>query len=74
MKQTNQVVKMDWRGYQIEVPAGTAITHQTALGYDENYNFVNDFSWIPKDMPLMLHDAIYYGINIPKEYVSEITN
>lgn len=57
----------------ITVPKGTSITNMTALGEDTNYNFVNDFKWIDENYPevsnIMKHDAIYYGINVPKEYV-----
>lgn len=69
---TKTEIKMNFRGYNITIPKGTAITHQTALGIDLNYNFVNDFAWIPKDMPLLRHDAVYYGINIPADLVEEI--
>jgi len=55
------------------VPAGTKLTHQTACGIDKNYHFVADLSWIKKNYPtidrVLLHDATYYGIDVPKEYV-----
>ena len=72
MKQTNKEIKMNFRGYDIVIPAGTRTTHKTALGIDPNYNFIDDFSFIPKDMPLLKHDAMYYGIDIPAEDVSDI--
>lgn len=67
---TKEEIKMNFRGYDIAIPKGTATTHQTATGKDENYNFINDFSWIPKykdgtPMHGLIHDAIHYGINIP---------
>lgn len=72
MKQTTQEIKMNFKGYDITIPAGTRVTNKTACGVDEKYNFVDDLSWIPKDMPLLRHDATYYGVDIPAEYVTEI--
>lgn len=71
-KVTSQDIPMHFRGYDIVVPKGTRITHRTALGTDPNYNFVDDLSWIDKKYPLLHHDAYYYGINVPKEYVIEV--
>lgn len=72
MLQTKEVIKMNFRGYEIEIPAGTSTTHQTALGIDEKYNFINDFSWISKDLPLLKMDAQNYGINIAPELLEDI--
>jgi hypothetical protein len=73
MERTNTDITMHWRGFEITIPKGTAITHTTACGYDENYNFVNEFGWL-KNHPYysfaMLHDALHYGINVDREYVS----
>lgn len=64
----------------ITVPKGTRVTHQTAMGVDENYNFVADLSWIPlvehngrkiKQYGL-IHDLTFYGLNVPKQYIEEI--
>jgi len=77
MLQTNQDVTMTYREYgEITIPKGTRLTHNTAMGKDLNYNFVDDLSWIPlvdgiKQFGL-IHDATYYGINIPKEFVEDI--
>jgi len=68
-KVTKEEIKMNFKGYDIIIPKGTAITHQTACGYDEKYNFINDLSFIPKDMPLLKHDAFYYGIDIPADKI-----
>ncbi|HEY3525881.1 MAG TPA: hypothetical protein VGK47_06775 [Nitrososphaeraceae archaeon] len=73
MEKTNQEIKMSWRGYDITIPKGTRITHNTALGVDPKYNFVDDLSWIDKKTQFGLHhDATYYGIDVPAEFVSEI--
>jgi hypothetical protein len=71
MKRTKQEIKMNFRGYDITIPKGTATTHNTALGEDKNYNFINQFDWVPKNMPLLKHDAVYYGIDIPAELIEE---
>jgi len=60
----------------ITVPKGTRLTHQTAMGIDKNYHFVSDMSWITKNYPtiakVLIHDVTYYGINVPKEFVTEL--
>ena len=59
----------------ITVPKGTRVTHQTAMGIDKDYHFVNEFGWIDKNYPeikqLLKHDVVYSGINVPKEFVDE---
>jgi hypothetical protein len=70
MLQTTKEIKMTYKGYDITIPKGTRITHQTAIGFDSNYCFVDDLTWIPKNQPLLRHDAFYYGINVPSEYVA----
>ena len=69
---------MEFMNYgKITIPKGTRITHKTACGVDESYNFVADLNWIPlhdngvKQYGL-IHDATYRGINISKEFVEEI--
>jgi hypothetical protein len=73
---TNQDVKISFKDYgEIVVPKGTRLTHQTAVGIDENYHFVDDLSWITTSYPtiasILKHDAEYYGINIPVEFVTK---
>jgi len=57
----------------ITVPKGTRVTNKTAVGVDDNYRFVDEFEWIKKNYPDISYpltmDAIFYGINIPKEHV-----
>lgn len=67
----------NYRNYgKITVPAGVAVTHQTASGIDPEYHFVNQFDWIKKDYPeishpmMLPHDVVHYGINVPKEYIN----
>lgn len=59
---------------EITVPVGTLVSHNTALGKDDNYHFVEEFDWIDRDYPriayLLKHDAEHYGINVPKEYIA----
>lgn len=71
---TKEDCTINFRHYgPITIPAWTKLTHRTALGYDDRYNFVDDFNWIdnnyPKIAKILKHDAKYYGINIPIEYV-----
>jgi hypothetical protein len=71
---TKTDVTVNFRGFgEIVVPKGTKLTNRTATGIDEKYHFVDEFEWIDKNYPtinnLLKHDAIYYGINIPDEYV-----
>lgn len=76
-KQTSQDVKINFRDYgEIVVPKGTRITHRTAMGVDENYHFVDDLRWIETNYKsinkVLRHDAYYYGIDIPKEFIETI--
>jgi hypothetical protein len=78
MKVTKEELKIKFRDYgEIIIPKGTRTTNKTACGIDENYNFVDNLSWIPthdngvKQYGL-IHDATYYGINIPKDKIEEI--
>lgn len=57
---------------ELEIPAGLPVTSQTALGYDENYNFLNDFSFLPEDLEYIKHDLIYRGYNVPVKYLENI--
>jgi hypothetical protein len=73
---TSQDVTIDYMGYgPITIPKGTGVTHETACGHDENYHFVNDLRWIRRDYPtiagILIHDATYYGIDIPVEYIDK---
>lgn len=58
---------------EVTVPKGTKLTHQTAMGIDRTYHFVDEFDWIDKNYPdydLILKDEVSgRGINIPKEFV-----
>jgi len=67
-------------GYgKLVIPKGTPTTHQTACGYDENYNFIADLSWVPTfefngkqvKQSALIHDLTYYGLNIPREFLEE---
>lgn len=73
---TLKEVTVNFRNYgNITVPKGTAITNQTAVGFDSKYNFVNEYEWIDRDYPefanILKMDAHHYGINIPAEFVGE---
>lgn len=71
---TNKDYTLNFKDYgEITVPKGTRLTHQTAMGIDESYHFVNEYGWIKTNYPnianILLHDVSHYGINVPKEYV-----
>jgi len=71
---TSQDVTINFRGYgDIVIPKGTRLTNQTACGIDKSIHFVNEYGWIKTNYPelryLLLHDAVHYGIDIPKEFV-----
>jgi hypothetical protein len=59
------------------VPAGTRVSHMTAMGEDPNYHFVDEFEWVKKssiaewchNWDFVISDMKTYGIDIPKEYV-----
>lgn len=66
----------DFMGYgEITIPKGTRVSHETAMGIDENYHFVNEYGWIREKYPtvanILLHDVYYHGINVPKEYINK---
>lgn len=76
-KVTNQEIKIHYRGEEITIPKGTSTTHKTALGIDETYNFINDFSWYKPHLKgvarqMATHDMRHYGINIPSSKVEFI--
>jgi hypothetical protein len=55
---------------EFTVPAGTrckVITRGTTAGDF----FVDEFGFIPKEMCILLHDAVYYGIIVPKNEIVE---
>ena len=59
--------------YEITVPAGSRVTNQTALGYDDNCRFLEGVptkTLVGFDAPMLAHDINYYGLNIPAEYCS----
>jgi len=73
-KVLSQDVTVNFREFgSITVPKGTETTHQTAMGIDETYNFVNQFGWIDTNYPefanILKMDAQNYGINIPAEFI-----
>ena len=79
MKVTSeQIIVSDYRGYgELVIPKGTEVTNLTASGHDENYNFINDFSFIPPysdgtKQSGLIHDLTYYGYNVDKSLVEEV--
>jgi hypothetical protein len=69
---------VNFRNYGlITVPAGTILTHETSMGPDPKYHFVNSFGWIDRDYPEIAaglkKDAESYGIDVPIEYTDQLT-
>ena len=78
MKFTKRELTLTFKDYgELVIPKGTQITNQTAMGIDPAYNFVNDFSWVPRHADGLkqyglLHDLKYSGLNIPLEEIEEL--
>jgi len=71
---TNKDYTVSFMHYgNITVPKGTILTHETAMGKDENIHFVSDLRWIKTSYPdianILHHDLYYHGIDVPKEFV-----
>jgi hypothetical protein len=61
---------------EITIPKGTRVTHNTAMGPDENYHFVADYSWYKKDLvgfarTMHMHDIHHRGIDVPLKYIQK---
>lgn len=57
--------------YEIVVPVGSLVSNSTALGTNDNYRFLTAFNTktlVGYDAPMLAHDLLYYGLNIPAEY------
>ena len=76
---TKKNYKIDFMHFgEIIVPKGTKLTHQTAMGIDRTYHFVDEYDWIDKQYPAyanILKDEVSgRGINVPKEFVDYESN
>jgi hypothetical protein len=74
---TNQDYTLNFRNLGvITVPKGTKVSHYTATGFDANIHFVCEYQWIDRDYPkinkLLRHDMGFYGLDVPKEFVTEL--
>lgn len=62
---------------KIIVPKGTRVHNLTAMGLDDNYNFVCEYEWIKekylKVANILRMDISNYGINVPKEILKRIS-
>jgi hypothetical protein len=75
MAKTNKDYKVKFQGEELIIPKGTKLTHQTAMGFDLAYNFVDDFKWYKPEITgyareMALHDMVHSGINVPREFVT----
>lgn len=71
---TSKSYTTEFRNYgTVTVPAGTKVSHQTAMGLDTRYNFVDEFGWVKKSYPdyyeLLIMDLKQYGLNVPADHV-----
>lgn len=65
--------KIKVSGWEITVPIGSIVNNKTALGFDNNYRFWQDFGPFVEALTghknsILLHDLTYYGLNIPAEF------
>lgn len=68
--------KCKYRHYgEITVPKGTKVTSMTASGFDDHYNFVDEFDWIDKNYPafsnILKMEMKIYGLDIPKKLLTD---
>lgn len=62
-----------FRGYTLDIPAGSRVTNQTAMGPDDDYRFWEDWQAQAENLTgvknsILAHDLTYQGVNIPAEY------
>lgn len=71
---TNRRIREEWRCgrmvYPIDVPAGTRCVPIPPDGQGRFGDYwIDDLSWIPKDQPMLRHDAEHRGIIVGPESV-----
>ena len=64
---------VNYRGWDITVPAGSTVSNRTALGYDDGYRFWSDFHKEAERITgfkdsMLRHDLTHYGLSIPPDY------
>jgi hypothetical protein len=65
---TKVEIKGLYFGHNITIPAGSLCSNKTAMGFDDNYIFLEDLSCCPE----VKHDAIYRGIQLTSDQVTRI--
>lgn len=70
---TTKPYTLDYNGWKITVPAGSKVSNKTAMGYDDNYHFWEDWQKTAEEVTgyknsILAHDLTYYGINVPAEF------
>lgn len=70
---TTKEYKTEFKGWDIIVPVGSIVNNSTALGYDDNIRFWQDYRKTTEKLTgiknsILDHDLYYYGLNIPAEY------
>ena len=70
---TKRKYKVVYKGWNIIIPKGSAISNLTARGCDDSYRFWIGWESIIEKLTghkgsLVAHDLRHYGLNIPAEY------
>lgn len=70
--------RVNFKGVDVVVAAGTIVTNRTAMGNDDNYRYpilnkpIAESSGLKHTGVLaLMHDLVHYGINVPAEFCSE---
>lgn len=68
--------RVNFKGVDVVVAAGSIVTNRTAQGNDDNYRYpilnkpIAESSGL-KHTGALMHDLVHYGINVPAEFCSE---
>jgi hypothetical protein len=62
-----------YKGWNLEVPVGSIVSNQTAMGPDDSYRFWASWSGYVEELTgyknsILAHDLKHYGLNIPAEF------
>lgn len=74
---TTQPYKVEYRGYEITVPAKWPVSNGTACGPDDNCRFAGKTKQLAAQVTglpdsMLAHDLKYYGLPIPAEICEEM--
>lgn len=66
---TNAEIKGLYFGHNITIPSGSLCSNKTAMGFDDNYIFLEDLSCCPSGVK---HDATYRGVQLTSDQVTRV--